>query len=96
MISKQFYKPSTPFKIISTSLAILGIALFIYFQYQMRPEVLGGFTEGTEQYNGYRYASDNQLKSADKCDDEKYDPQMKVNAKFLEGCEAFFKQKNTL
>jgi hypothetical protein len=56
----------------------------------MRPEVLGGFKEGTEEYYGYRYASDNQLKSADKCDDEKDDPQMKVNAKFLEGCRAFF------
>lgn len=93
MISKLFNKPSTSFKIISTVLAILGISLFIYFQYQMRSEVLGGFKEGTEQYNGYRYASDNQLKSADQCDDERNDPQMKINLKFVKGCETFFKKE---
>lgn len=90
MILNRLKKPSTAFKIVSTLLAALGFALFIYFQYQMRPEVLGGFKEGTEEYYGYRYASDNQLKSADQCDDEKDDPQMKINTKFLEGCEAFF------
>ena len=34
MISKQF-------KLMSSALAVLGVAAFIYFQYQMRPEVLG-------------------------------------------------------
>jgi hypothetical protein len=92
MISKQSYKPSTSFKIISTLLAALGIALFIYFQYQMRPEVLGGFQEGMEQYYGYRYARDNELRSADQCDDEKDDQQMNVNNDLTEGCKAFFKK----
>ena len=92
MLSKQFYKPSTPFKIISTALSILGIALFIYFQYQMRPELLGGFKAGTEEYFGYRYARDNELKTADQCDDEKNDPQIRVNDEFLEGCSAYFKK----
>lgn len=90
MISTQFKRPSTTFKIISTVLAILGIALFIYFQVQMRPEVLGGFKEGTEEYFGYRYARDNQLKSADQCDDEKNDPQMNVSREFIEGCKKYF------
>ena len=60
-------------KILSTALAILGIAAFFIFQYVIQPEKLGGFTEGTEQYNGYRYAKDNQFKSVDQCDDEKDD-----------------------
>jgi hypothetical protein len=55
--------------------------------------VLGGFKAGTEEYFGYRYARDNELKSADQCDDEKNDPQMKINTAFVKGCEAFFKKK---
>ena len=55
----------------------------------MRPGVLGGFKAGTEEYFGYRYARDNELKSADQCDDEKNDPQMKINTNFVKGCEAF-------
>ncbi|MCL6234004.1 hypothetical protein M5F03_02280 [Acinetobacter sp. ANC 5579] len=86
MISKQF-------KLMSSALAVLGVAAFIYFQYQMRPEVLGGYKEGTEQYFGYRYARDNQLKSADQCDDEKDDLEMNVNAEFIEGCIGYFRNK---
>lgn len=88
MISKQF-------KLMSTILAVLGLTAFFYFQYQMRPEVLGGYKDGTEQYFGYRYARDNQLKSADQCDDEKGDPEMNVNAEFIEGCKKYFKEKST-
>lgn len=88
MISKQF-------KLMSTILAVLGLAAFIYFQYQMRPEVLGGYKDGTEHYFGYRYARDNQLKSADQCDDEKDDPEMNVNAEFIEGCIKYFKERST-
>ena len=58
----------------------------------MWPGVLGGFKAGTEEYFGYRYARDNELKTADQCDDEKGDPLMKINAKFVKGCEAFFKE----
>ncbi|WP_180108233.1 hypothetical protein [Acinetobacter sp. YH12085] len=89
MISKQF-------KLMSSALAVLGVAAFIYFQYQMRPEVLGGYKDDTEQYFGYRYARDNQLKSADQCDDEKDDPEMNVNAEFVEGCIKYFEERSTL
>ncbi|WP_212749464.1 hypothetical protein [Acinetobacter bohemicus] len=37
-------------------LAVLGIAAFFYFQQSMKADELGGFKQGTEQYNGYRYA----------------------------------------
>lgn len=84
MISKQF-------KIVNAVLAVFGIAAFIYFQQVMKPDELGGFKEGTEHYYGYLYAQDNQLKSADQCDDEKDDPEMNVNAEFIEGCESLFK-----
>jgi len=77
-------------KILSTALAILGIAAFFIFQYAMQPEKLGGFTEGTEQYNGYRYAKDNQFKSVDQCDDEKDDPAINFNQDFFEGCKQYF------
>ncbi|WP_252151828.1 hypothetical protein [Acinetobacter sp. ANC 4862] len=61
-------------RIISSVLATLGISAFFAFQYFLQAEELGGFKEGTEQYNGYRYAQNNQLKSVDQCDDEKDDP----------------------
>lgn len=77
-------------KILSTALAILGIAAFFIFQYVIQPEKLGGFTEGTEQNNGYRYAKDNQFKSVDQCDDEKDDPAINFNQDFFEGCKQYF------
>ncbi|MDD0801227.1 MULTISPECIES: hypothetical protein [Acinetobacter] len=83
MISKQF-------RIINGILAVIGIAAFIFFQYQMRPDKLGGFKEGTEEYYGYQYARDNNLKNADQCDDEKDDPEMNINEKFLKGCRKYF------
>ena len=83
MISKQF-------RIVNAILAVIGIAAFIFFQYQMRPDKLGGFKEGTEEYYGYQYARDNNLKSADQCDDEKDDPEMNINEKFFKGCRTYF------
>ena len=80
---------------MSSALVVLGVAAFIYLQYQMRPEELGGYKDGTEQYFGYRYARDNQLKSSDQCDDEKDDPEMNVNAEFIEGCIKYFKERST-
>lgn len=77
-------------RIISSILAILGISAFFGFQYFLQAEELGGFKEGTEQYNGYRYAQDNQLKSADQCDDEKDDPALNFNPDFFQGCKQFF------
>ena len=85
MISKQF-------KVVNGILAVIGIAAFIFFQYQMRPETLGGFKEGTEEYYGYQYARDNNLKSMDQCDDEKDDLEMNINEEFIQGCRAYFKK----
>lgn len=83
MISKQF-------KIVNGILAVIGIAAFIFFQYEMRPKKLGGFKEGTEEYYGYEYAQINGLKNADQCDDEKDDPEMNINEAFIKGCRAHF------
>ncbi|NNH01602.1 hypothetical protein HLH18_12160 [Acinetobacter sp. ANC 5414] len=85
MIAKQL-------RIISSILAILGISAFFAFQYFLQAEELGGFKEGTEQYNGYRYAQDNQLKSVDQCDDEKDDPALNFNPDFFQGCKQYFNQ----
>ena len=86
MISKQF-------RIVNGILAVIGIAAFIFFQYQMWPDKLGGFTEGTEEYSGYQYAQMNELKNADQCDDEKDDdPEMNINEMFIKGCRAYFKK----
>lgn len=85
MISKQF-------KIVNGILAVIGIAAFIFFQYQMRPDQLGGFKEGTEEYYGYQYAQMNELKNADQCDDEKGDSEMNINEDFIKGCRAYFNQ----
>lgn len=85
MISKQF-------RIVNGILAVIGIAAFIFFQYQMRPDKLGGFTEGTEEYYGYQYAQMNELKNADQCDDEKGDSEMNINEDFIKGCRAYFNQ----
>ena len=78
---------------VNSILVFIGVSILIYLQYQLRPEVLGGFKAGTEEYFGYRYARDNELKSADQCDDEKNDPQMKIKTAFVKGCEAFFKKE---
>ena len=87
MITKQF-------KIVNAIIAVLAIVAFIYFQYSMRTDELGGYKKGTEQYNGYRYAQDNSLKSVGQCDD---DPGINVNADFLEGCKTYFEhQQDTL
>lgn len=51
-----------------------------------------GFADGSEQCDGYLYAKYNQLKSIDQCDDDKDDPEMKINKVFIEGCESFFKK----
>lgn len=83
MISKKF-------KIVNGILAVLSIAAFLYFQQSMKADELGGFKQGTEQYNGYRYAQDNKLVSVNQCDDEKDDPEMNINDKFLEGCKKYF------
>ena len=71
-------------------LAVLGITAFLYFRQSMKVDELGGFKQGTEQYGGYRYAQDNKLKSVNECDDEKDDPEMNINDKFLEGCKKYF------
>lgn len=85
MISKEF-------RVISTLLAIIGLVAFLFFEYQMRPDQLGGFKEGTEEYYGYQYVRDNKLKNADQCDDEKDDPEMNINEAFIKGCRAYFKK----
>ena len=66
------------------------VLLHSYFSSIKRPDKLGGFTEGTEEYYGYQYARDNNLKNADQCDDEKDDPEMNINEKFLKGCRTYF------
>ena len=81
---------SKKLRILSSVLAILGICGFFIFQYLLQPEQLGGFKQGTEQYNGYRYAQDNQLKSVDQCDNEKDDPVINFNQDFLAGCQHYF------
>lgn len=85
MISKQF-------RIVNGILAVMGIAAFIFFQYQMRPDTLSGFKEGTEEYYGYQYARDNNLKNVDQCDDEKSNPEININEVFIKGCRAYFKK----
>ena len=85
MISKKF-------RIVNAILAVIGIAAFIFFQYQVRPDKLGEFKEGTEEYYGYQYARDNNLKTTDQCDDAKVDPQMNINEKFIEGCRKYFEK----
>ncbi|WP_249409233.1 hypothetical protein [Acinetobacter sp. SFB] len=85
MLSKQL-------KILSSILTILGICAFFAFQYFLQSDERGGFKEGTEQYNGYRYAQDNQLKSVDECSDGKNDPAMNFNPDFLQGCQHYFNQ----
>ncbi|WP_227592262.1 hypothetical protein [Acinetobacter sp. TTH0-4] len=56
----------------------------------MKTDELGGYKQGTEQYNGYRYAQDNSLKSADQCND---DAEVNANKDFLEGCKTYFEHQ---
>ena len=80
----------TPFFMaIYVVLAVLGITAFLYFRQSMKVDELGGFKQGTEQYNGYRYTQDNEVVSVEQCDDEKNDPEMNINVVCLDGCKAF-------
>ena len=61
---------SKKFNILNAVLVVFGIAAFIYFQQAMKVEEMGGYKQGTEQYNGYRYAQDNRLQSVGQCEDD--------------------------
>lgn len=70
---------------------ILGIALLVTRIGEIRGlDPLCGYEEGSELCNGYLYAKVNELKSADKCDDEADDPEMNINDEFLKGCRNYF------
>lgn len=56
----------------------------------MKVEEMGGYKQGTEQYNGYRYAQDNRLKSVGQCED---DSEININKDFLEGCKTYFQHQ---
>lgn len=70
-------------------MAIIGLAAFLFFEYEMSSDIAGGFKEGTEEYKGYQYARDNNLKRAEQCD-EKADSQADISEKFIDGCKKYF------
>lgn len=86
-LSKQFW-------FVIAAIILGGIAMIISMKIASQPKVVKGFTEGTEQYYGYRFAVDNALKSASECHqaNTNFPGEKTVSKQFMEGCVSSFKK----
>jgi len=73
---------------------VIGIAFFSYLAMASKPEILNGYKEGSEEYKGYTFARDNQLKSKEECSiaNTEFPVLSKVSGEFMNGCETYFKK----
>lgn len=85
--SKQFW-------FVIAAVILGGVAFVISMKIASQPKVVKGFTEGTEQYNGYYFAEANKLKSANDCHqaNTNFPGEKPVSKEFMEGCVGFFKK----
>lgn len=72
------------------ALLIAGTLLTLKAEETLRIDPECGHEYRTELCNGYLYAKYNDLPSADRCDDEKDDPEINFNEEFHKGCLSFF------
>ena len=73
---------------------VVGIAFYSYLAIASKPEILNGYKEGSEEYKGYTFARDNQLKSKEECSiaNSEFPELPKVGSRFMNGCETYFKK----
>ncbi|MCX0334890.1 hypothetical protein [Acinetobacter radioresistens] len=73
---------------------VVGIAFYSYLAMASKPEILNGYKEGSEEYKGYTFARDNQLKSKKECliAMTEFPELPKVSSRFMNGCETYFKK----
>ncbi len=73
---------------------VIGIAFFSYLAMASKPEILNGYKEGGEEYKGYTFARDNQLKSKEECSiaNSEFPELSKVSGDFMNGCKSYFKK----
>ena len=88
-LSKQFW-------FVIAAIIVGGIAMIISMKIASQPKVINGFTEGTDQHNGYRFAEANKLKSASECHqaNTNFPGEKPVSKEFMEGCEVSSKNKS--
>ncbi|MEN8293733.1 hypothetical protein ABFO59_14845 [Acinetobacter radioresistens] len=86
-ISKSFWG-------ILLAIVVVGIAFYSYLAIASKPEILNGYKEGSEEYKGYTFARDNQLKSKEECSiaTTEFPELPKVGSRFMNGCETYFKK----
>lgn len=77
-----------------SAILIVGIAFYSYLAIASKPEILNGYKEGSEEYKGYIFARDNQLKSKEECSiaTTEFPELPKVGSRFMSGCETYFKK----
>lgn len=73
---------------------VVGIAFYSYLAIASKPEILNGYKEGSEEYKGYTFARDNQLKSKEECSIAtiEFPELLKVSVNFMSGCKSYFKK----
>ncbi len=79
---------------ILSAILVIGIAFYSYLATVSKPEILNGYKEGSEEYKGYIFARDNQLKSKEECSiaTTEFPELSKVSGDFMDGCESYFKK----
>ncbi len=86
-ISKSFWG-------VLSAILVVGIAFYSYLAIASKPEILNGHEEDSEEYKGYTFARDNQLKSKEECSiaNTEFPELSKVSGEFMNGCETYFKK----
>lgn len=86
-------KISKGFLALLSVILLSAAAFYSYIAIASKPEVAGGFKEGTEEYTGYTFARDNKLSSAAECSGaNEFEELPPVSGQFMVGCESYFKR----
>ncbi|MCX0334425.1 hypothetical protein [Acinetobacter radioresistens] len=81
---------------ILLAIVVVGITFYSYLAIASKPEILNGYEEGSEEYNGYTFARENQLKSKEECSiaTTEFPELSKVSGSFMNGCKSYFKKSS--
>ena len=79
---------------IFLAIVVVGIAFYSYLAMASKLEILNRYEEGSEEYKGYTFARDNQLKSKEECSiaTTEFPELPKVSNDFMSGCKSYFKK----
>ncbi len=76
------------------AIVVVGITFYSYLAIASKPKILNGYEESSEEYKGYTFARDNQLKSKEECSiaNSEFPELSKVSGSFMNGCKSYFKK----